>query len=193
MFQERNEYRKILTSSGQLYLSGELLDFVSYDVSVKGILIEIVPGTLLSDVSDFEALIKENNAAEIYVKDLMLAGKVDIAWVKEEKGKVLLGLEFQDVMYNAEKLWRKRQYFRSRRRFLGTLVIDDRKLNFQGLNVSTVGLSLQLDLMDEVLQPKRTVKLMLNDLDIKGMGKIVWVKTFAEEVTVLGLKYLIIE
>ena len=113
MFQKRKEYRKKFTSSGQLYVAGELLDFISYDVSVNGILVEIIPGSLLIDINDFEALLKEDNSAEIYVKDLMLTGKIEIAWVKLDKGNILLGMEFRNVMPNAVKLWRKCRYYRS--------------------------------------------------------------------------------
>jgi len=193
MFQDRKEYRKSFNSSGQLYVSGELLDFISYDVSVKGILIEIVPGSLLAEINDFEALIKENNAAEIYVKDLMLTGEVDIAWAKLEDDKIMLGLEFRDVMYNAEKLWRKRSFFRTRKQNAGYLIVDDKKMNFQGVNVSTDGLSIQVDKVDEALKEGHIVKLMLNGLDVKGLGKIVWTKTYGEDMTVLGLRYLTIE
>ena len=193
MFQDRKEYRKSFNSSGQLYVSGELLDFVSYDVSVKGILIEIIPGNLLAEIADFQALIKENNAAEIYVKDLMLTGEVDLVWAKFENEKIMLGLEFRDVMYNAEKLWRKRSYFRARKQNSGYLIVDDRKIDFQGINVSTDGLAIQVQQVDAALKPGHIVKLMLNGLDVKGLGKIVWVKTYADEQSVLGLRYLTIE
>ncbi|MCK5189020.1 MAG: PilZ domain-containing protein [Methylococcales bacterium] len=193
MFQDRKEYRKNFTSSGQLFIAGELLNFSSYDVSVKGILVSIMPGSLLVEFSDFEELLKENNSAEIYVKDLMLTGETDIAWAKMDNGKIMLGLEFRDVIYNAEKLWRKRRYYRSKRKFSGYLIADDKRLNFQGINVSVDGLSLQLDQIDSTLKPGYVVKLMVNGLDVKGLGKIVWINTLADESCVLGLRYLTIE
>ena len=44
-------------------------------------MVEVMPGSLLAGISDFEALLKEDNLAEIYVKDLMLTGGVKIVWV----------------------------------------------------------------------------------------------------------------
>lgn len=193
MFQDRKEYRKNFTSSGQLYVAGELLDFISYDVSVKGILVEIIPGSLLTEVSDFEALVKEDNLVEIYVKDLMLTGEAEIAWVKQDGEKILLGLEFRDVMSNAMKLWRKRRYYRSKRKFSGYLIIDDQRIDFEGNNVSTDGLELKLEQINSGLKPGCVVKLMVNGLDVKGIGKVVWINAVGEDACVLGLRYLTIE
>jgi len=170
-----------------------LLDFISYDISVNGILVEIIPGTLLTEINDFEALIKEDNLAEIYVKDLMLTGETEIVWVKQDKEKILLGIEFRDVMSNATKLWRKRRCYRSKRKFSGYLIVDDERIDFDGNNVSTEGLGLKLDHINSALKPGCVVKLVFNEQDVKGVGKIVWVNNIDEESCELGLRYLIID
>lgn len=193
MIQVRKNYRKSYTSSGQLYVGGELLDFRSYDISVKGILIEILPGLLLTEIGDFETLIEENNSVEIFVKDLFLTGEAQIVWAKLDNGKIMLGLEFRNVNYKAEKLWRKRNYFRCRKNFSGYLMIDDRKVEFEGVNVSVDGLAMQLDHIDNMLTPGYLIKLLVNDIGVKGVGKIVWVNTTDEMTSTLGLKYLTME
>jgi hypothetical protein len=193
MFQNRKEYRKNFNSSGQLFIAGELLDFISYDISVKGILVEIQPGSLLAEINDFEALLKEDNLAEIYVKDLMLTGETEIVWVKQDKEKILLGLEFRDEMSSATKMWRKRRYYRSNREFSGYLMIDEKRIDFEGNNVSTDGMGLKLDQINSALKPGCVVKLMVNGLDVKGIGKIVWVSTVGEDTCILGLRYLTVE
>ena len=190
MFQDRREYRKSYNSSGQLYVAGELLDFISYDISVKGILIEIVPGSLLTEIHDFEVLLKEDNFAEIYVKDLMLTGEAEIVWVRQDKGRILLGLEFKDVMSNATKLWRKRSYYRSKRKFYGYLIAGDQRINFEGNNISSEGLEIKLDQTHSVLKAGCLVKLDVDELGIKGVGKIIWVNVADDETCVLGLRYL---
>lgn len=190
MLQDRKEYRKSFNSPGQIYVGGELLDFISYDVSVKGILIEIVPSAFLSEVSDFEALIKQNNVAEIYIKDLQMSGETEIVWAKLDVGKIMLGLEFKDVQHNAEKLWIKRKSYRSQKIFSGHLIIDDKQLDFNGLNVSVDGLAIALDLIESELQPERIIKLVLDGLDVKAVGKIVWVNTTDEGTSTLGIRYL---
>ncbi|MCK4842915.1 MAG: PilZ domain-containing protein [Methylococcales bacterium] len=195
MMQDRKEYRKNFNASGQLYVSGEILDFKCYDVSVNGLLAEIIPGSLLVDISDFEALLRENGSAEIYVKKLMLTGEVDIAWAKQDDGKIMLGLEFIDVMYNVDKMWRKRQYYRSNKNFVGYLIADDKKIDFKGINISMDGLAVKITVSDEdnILKPGYVVKLMVNNLDIKGLGKIIWMESLDEQSCIVGLRYLAIE
>ncbi len=193
MFLERKEYRKNFNSSGQLYISGEILDFTSYDVSVKGILVDIVPGILLAEMCDFETLLKENNSAEIFVKDLMLTGEADIAWAKLDNGKILLGLEFRDVMYNAEKLWRKRRYYRRKKRFSGTLLVGAKPVAFQAINTSVDGMAIELSQLDSTLKPGNVIRLLIDGQESSAHGKIVWINASSEEYSVLGLRYLAIE
>lgn len=193
MVEQRKEYRKSFNSSGQVYIAGELLDFISYNVSVTGICIEIVPGLFLSDINDFEALVQENSLIEIYVKELMLTGEAEVAWVRLDKGKILLGLEFKDVMYNAKKLWRTRRYYRSKKAFTGYLIVNDKRKDFQGLNISVNGLALTIEIGESTLKQGDVIKLLVNEFDIKGLGKIVWINSIDEKSSVLGLKYLELE
>lgn len=191
MFQERKEYRKKYTSSGQLHLAGETLDFISLDVSVNGILIEVMPGRMLSRYADFEAYMKENSIAEIFVKDLMLTGEVEIIWLREEDGKILMGMEFHDVMYNADRLWLKRQFYRKEQLFSGYLLIDEKRIDFEGKNVSMDGLMIHLPVKTEALVENAVVNLFSDVLSIKALAKICWIKEEPEIKSVyIGLRYL---
>ena len=191
MFQEKKEYRKNYSSSGQLHMAGETLEFISHDVSVKGISIEVVPGRLLSEYADFEAYIKENTLAEIFVKDLMLTGEVEVIWLRQEQDKILMGLEFHDVIYNADRLWLKRQFYRKERSFTGFLLLRDRSVEFEGKNVSVDGLMIYLNELDESLSQNSVVRLYSESLNIKAMAKICWIKEATEpKGFYLGLRYL---
>ncbi|WP_404355753.1 PilZ domain-containing protein [Methylotuvimicrobium sp. KM1] len=193
MFRERKEYRKNLTSSGKLHLAGETLDFISHDVSVNGILIEIVPGRLLSTFSDFESFINENSAAEIFVKDLMLTGEVEIIWVKEKDNNILMGLEFKHVIYNADRLWLKRQYYRKKQSFVGFLMLKNKRVEFEGKNISVDGLMIYVKDPDKDLLPNVVVSLYSESLQMKGMAKICWIQHEQEPEkngALIGLRYL---
>lgn len=193
MFIERREYRKSFNSSGELYVSGEILLIKSSDVSANGILIEILPGRLLADMNDFKELLKENNTVEIYVKDLMLTGEAEISWAKLENGKMKLGLEFKDVMNNAVKLWRKRRYYRSSKKFSGYLKVDNKLMDFQGINLSMDGLAIELKNTDRRFKVGYVINLMVNGWNVKGLGKIIWMKDFDGHLCILGIRYLIVE
>ncbi|MGR9043831.1 MAG: PilZ domain-containing protein [Gammaproteobacteria bacterium] len=191
MFLERKEYRKNFSSSGQLHMAGETLDFISHDVSVKGISIEVVPGRLLSDYADFEAYIKENTLVEVFVEELMMTGDAEVIWLRNDQGKILMGLEFHDVIYNADRLWLKRQFYRKEQTFSGFLLIKDRRIEFEGKNVSIDGLMIFLNELDEGLVQNAVVRLFSEQLKIKAMAKICWIKEEMEpKGYYLGLRYL---
>ncbi len=198
MVENRQAYRKNLISSGQLYAAGELLNFIGYDVSVKGMSVEVIPGSFLADAEDFENLVKENATVEIFVKDLMLTGEADIIWVVNEDDAIHLGLEFKNVIYNAEKLWHKRRYFRKSKRAPGLLLADEQKFAFESINISVDGMMIHLVEGDEVSKPKDAkfsvgfvVKIISQALSIKAVAKIAWIDT--ETKTTMGLRYLSVE
>lgn len=189
MFQERKEYRKNFNAVGQLNVGGETLQFNCYDVSVKGAMIELIPGHLLATAEDFEKLLFEDNRAEIFVEELMLAGEVTIAWVREERGRILMGLEFQSVVHNAEKLWLKRRGYRKEEPFTAELFVDKDRLHVEGVNRSTKGLCVRLSVQHPAIKPNTPVKLQIKELGLAALGKVVWV-SHSGEVTLVGLQII---
>ncbi|MEQ1528440.1 MAG: PilZ domain-containing protein [Methylococcales bacterium] len=194
MFQNRKEYRKSFTSPGQLYVAGETLAIVSYDVSVKGVLIEMIAGKLLASSYDVEELIKESLIAEIFVKDLMLSGIAHIVWARLNNGKLMVGLEFVDVQYNAQKLWRKRKYYRKKQSVSGFLINNDVHSEIATRDISVDGLMITIKSSDGYLDPGAVVKIVLAAMHMKAIAKILWIKKDDENaVIILGLRYLVID
>ena len=189
MFQERKEYRKKFASSGRIYIAGEELDFTSYDVSVKGMRIELIPGRLTTQAEDINLLMKEITVAEIYVEELMMTGEVDITWVNTEDDKIVMGLEFREVIYNAYKLWRKRKYFRKAVQESGRLIIDDIVLEFECRDFSIDGMQLYIKNFDTV-KVGHVVKLVSEERNVKALAKIIWINEDEEGGASLGLRYL---
>ena len=192
--QNRKEARKIFTTSGQLYIAGELLNFIGYDISVKGIQVKVLPGVFLTDVEDFEKLVKENTTAEIFVKDLMLTGEVDVAWVSvghDDDEGIMLGLEFRDIIYNAEKLWHTRRYYRKYKKAAGIMLNndDEQEAAFESINISTDGIMIHLLVPASYeLQMGLVVKIVSVEFNIKAVAKIAWIDSRTK--TTLGLRYL---
>ena len=189
MFQERKEYRKNFNAIGQLNVGGETLQFNCYDVSVKGAMVELVPGQLLSSVDDFEKLLCEDRRAEIFVEELMLAGEVSIVWVREERGRIMMGLEFETVVHNAEKLWLKRRGYRKTEPFTAELFVDKDRLHVEGVNRSTKGLCVKLSVQHPVIKPNAPVKLQIREFGLAALGKVVWVSS-SEDSALVGLQII---
>ncbi|GAB4278104.1 MAG: hypothetical protein Kow0065_24470 [Methylomicrobium sp.] len=191
MTQERKEYRKNFTSSGKLHFAGETLDFIGHDVSVNGILVEVKPGKLLTTFKDFESCVNENSSAEIFVQDLMLTGEVEIIWVRQKEGKILMGMAFRHVIYNADRLWLKRQYYRKKQSFEGFLEFDDQRIEFEGKDISMDGLMVYVQHPHENLRANTIVSLYSEPLQLKATAKICWVQHESEDGgALLGLRYL---
>lgn len=189
MFRERKEYRKNFNAVGQLHVGGEILQFNCYDVSVKGAMIEVLPGGLLATVADFEAFLAEETRAEIFVGELMLSGEVKIIWVKGDQKRIMMGLEFESVVHNAEKLWIKRRDYRKTESFTAELFIDNQKWQVEGINRSIKGLCVILPEQHPVIKVNAPVKIQVKELGMAAVGKIVWVSD-TDGVTKVGLQIL---
>lgn len=193
MLKGRKEYRKKYNATGQLYLGGEILRLNCYDVSVKGAMVEIIPGTMLTTLEDFENMLMEDRHAEIFIEDLMMSGDVYIAWVKEARDRIMLGVEFQNVQPNAEKLWRKRRSYRKNKVFSAELIIDKDRLNVEGINYSMEGVCLQMTVHHPAVKEHALVKLHIKELDWNAIGKVIWVKAAEDELITVGIQTLLID
>ncbi len=189
MFQERKEYRKNFNAAGQLNVGGETLQFNCYDVSVRGAMIEVVPGELLSTVDDFETLLAEDRRAEIFVEELNLAGEVKVAWVRQERNRIMMGLEFETVVHHASKLWLKRRGYRKTEPFSAELFIDKDRLHVEGINRSVRGLCVRLAVQHPSLKINVPVKLQIKEFGMAALGKVVWIAN-DEESTTIGLQII---
>jgi len=187
MFQERKEYRKNFNAVGELNIGGETLRFNCYDVSVKGAMIELQRGKLLENLEDFEALLLEDDRAEIFVEELMLAGEVKVVWVREDRGRILMGLEFESVVHNAEKLWIKRRGYRKTEPFTAELYIGKDRLHVEGINRSVRGLCVKLTVQHPGIKPNAPVKLQINEFGMSALGKVIWVNNQGD-FTLVGLQ-----
>ncbi len=192
MFRERKEYRKKFSAVGQLNIGGEILQFNCYDVSVKGAMIEVFPGKLLATAADFDALIKEDSRAEIYIEELMLSGEVSVVWVREDHGHIMMGLEFEAVVHNAEKLWIKRRGYRKNEPFTAELFVEKEKVHVDGINRSAKGLCVRLPAEHPPIKVKDPVKLQIKEFGLAAMGKVVWISD-EEGVTKVGLQFIAID
>lgn len=189
MFQDRKEYRKNFNAVGQLNVGGETLEFNCYDVSVKGAMVELTPGDLLISEADFKALLLEDNRAEIFVEELMLSGEVKIAWVREEHGKILMGLLFEAVAHNAEKLWLKRRGYRKTLPFTAELFVDKDWLIVEGINRSAKGLCVKLNQEHPAIQINTPIKLQIKQFGLAAIGKVAWLKQ-EQDFMLVGLQIM---
>lgn len=198
MVDTKRDLRSELISLGQVFIAGELLDFVSFNISATGILVEVMPGTFLASVDDFERLIRENSSVEFFVKDLMFTGEATIVRVFEQDQGIHLGLEFRDVLYNATRLWHKRRYYRKQKKISGIMIVNEFvEIPFETIDISMGGLMLKIvedndstskDRLNNKLVAGQVVKVIIKELNLKAIAEIVWIDNGS--INQMGLKYL---
>ena len=188
MQENRQDYRKKFTSTGDISLAGELLEFVSYDVSVQGIQIELQPGKFINSVNDVRDLLLETQEAEIFVHNLGLSAISKIAWVLEDEGKVHLGLEFIEVRHNVTKLWRKRRCFRKKLVVDAKFQLDKQEVNAQTIDISADGVRLTCTAVEN-LKVGDIIKLFVPDKDINALAVVIWLNSSASSVE-FGVRYI---
>lgn len=188
-FRERKEYRKSFHAVGELSIGGEILNFNCYDVSVKGAKIEVFPGKLLATIADFNALLEQDRMAEIFIGELMLSGEVSVVWVREMDGHILMGLEYETVVHNAEKLWIKRRGYRKNEPFTAELVIGKEHVVVEGINRSVKGLCVRFPVRHPPCEVNMPVKLQIKEFGFAAMGKIVWMSD-EDSLTKVGLQII---
>lgn len=174
MTQKRKDYRKKIAAGGQLYIGGEILLFHCYDVSVNGLKVELEAGAFLSTLDDFNALLLDDDRAQVFVEELMLGGEVRVAWVREDLGKIVMGLEFEAIVRNAEKLWLKRRGYRKTEPFSAILFVGHDRLRVEGINRSQDGLCVKLDVQHPGIKENAPVKLQILESGLAAVGKVVW-------------------
>lgn len=188
MLQDRKEYRKNFTSTGIIYLAGERLEFIGYDVSVKGILIELSPGDLINTVADVRNLLEETQAAEVFVRDLGLSAEAKVVWVMEDEQKILLGLEFFDVRHSATKLWLRRRFYRKALAMPAKFLLDEQEFSTETIDISTDGIRLKGDKV-EALKAGSLLKLFVPEKSIKALAVVVWIIPTSKSIE-FGVRYI---
>lgn len=205
--EQRRASRHQYKSLGQIVFAGETLDFISFDISENGILIEILPGDFLVSLEDFENALRDNYIAEFFVRELKFTGEAEVVrvYAQAEHQTIMLAMTFRDVIHNAERMWHKRKYYRKRKGAAGILIVqEDRKILFETLDISVGGAMLRLlnapeesqsiqgiialDRVASMLQKGQVVKILIKDFNLKAITEIVWLRP--EEEFLLGIKFL---
>jgi len=189
MQQNRKDYRKKFTSTGELFLAGELLTFISYDVSVNGVQVELLPGEFIHTVSDVRDILNDTYNAQVFVQDLKLSAEAHVVWVREEQGKIFVGLEFGHVRHNAEKLWMQRSCYRKDKVTDASVQLHDLEFKVQTINVSAKGMRFSCD-AEQVLEHGDVLKLSIPAMKIKTVASVVWVnRVLDHDFIEFGVRY----
>lgn len=190
MEENRKDYRKKLTSPGIIYLAGEQLKIVCYDISVQGIQVELMPGELICTIDDIRNLLSDAQQAEVFVQDLGLSAQVNLAWAQDDQEKILLGLEFTEVRHNSQKLWLKRRFYRKSLITNAKIISHNQRLEAQTVNFSTDGMRLRCsDVALIGIKPDQTMTIDIPEKALNALAIVIWVNTEISFIE-FGVRYI---
>ncbi len=188
MQENRKEYRKKFTSTGLVSLAGEQLAFISHDISVSGIQIELKAGRFICSVSDVRNLLNEIQDIDVFVHDLGLSANAKIVWVMEDEGRIHLGLEFVEVRHNAAKLWLKRRYYRKNMTLGAHFILHNQEFAAQTVDISVDGVRLKCAAV-QGLKAGDVLKLSVKEKELKALAVVIWLNATSLH-TEFGVRYI---
>lgn len=184
----RENYRKSLLMSGLMFIAGTEHEMLIHDVSISGLSVSIEPEAGLSDERDIFLLLKQSSLVDIYIKRLHLAGEAEIVRVEMKNDKILIGMEFKQVSYDAENLLYKRKAYRKSMTAPGQVLISRTVHDFMTRNVSVEGLLIRVPEQVE-LELGTMVEFKFDKLHLFGECLVVWFQGDENGGTLIGLEY----
>jgi hypothetical protein len=182
----KRSYRKNLVTSGLIYLNGEEREVSVSNISMTGVLVQL--DCINSAENAFTSALV-STAIDFYLPPLRLAGSAEIIRVNKQEEHVSLALKFKDISYNVDNLLYKRKVYRKNLSIDGRILLNDRYIDFQTVNVSVEGLMIRLSEVMDVTEGTNA-QFEFANLSLKGEVQVVWVEPDNKGSTLLGLKYL---
>ena len=188
---EKRHYRKKLTTQGLIYLGGEELEITLSNISITGLLAELVPNEAFSDIEALFNTIKLSPIVDIYLQEMRLIGEVEIVRADLINGCIYLAMDFRNITHDVDNLIYERQAYRKNLAAPGLIILNGEHYHFHTVNVSVDGLMIRLAEQIEV-EEGTVAAFDFKRMDLLGEVKIIWVD-HDETGTLMGLRYNYLE
>lgn len=189
MTEEKRSYRKSLTSHGLIYLAGEELKISVRNLSITGLLAELDPNSVITNIDEVFQAIDSSRIVDLYLPEMRVAGEADVVRAEKIEGQIYLALEFKDLTYDANSLLYKRKAYRKGIKASGRILLHEKTYDFSTENVSVDGLMIQLKENIDFEEGAITV-FDFPRFDLRGKVKVVWIEHNEEGSTFMGLQYI---
>lgn len=184
----RENYRENVALNGLLFMGGVEHDMQVLNLSISSILVSIEPTAEIKGEQDIFRIMEQSNLVDIYIKIINVAGEAEIVRVEAKDNKILIGMEFKQVSYNAESLLYKRKAYRKNMGSPGKILISGTIFDFVACNVSVSGLMIRVPEKID-LQEGMLTEFKFDDLQIHGKAVVVWADQVDNNGTLIGLEY----
>lgn len=192
MSENRQYYRKNLTSHGFLYLAGEELKIDVRNFSITGLLIELLPNPVISSLDQFNQATNSTKLVDIYLQEMRLAGEVSVVRADMADGRIQVAMEFVHISYDVDAVFYKRKAYRKNLDALGQIFLNGGDHTFRTVNASVDGLMIYFDKKISVSSGLITTFEVVS-AKLSGEIEVVWVEDDPEGGTLMGLQYIHME
>ena len=188
MTNSRQYYRKNFSLSGLLFIGGVEHEMQVQNLSISGILVAIDASEDIVDERDIFLLVRQSSLVDIYIEKLNLAGEAEIVRVDMDGERILIGMEFKQISYDAENLLYKRKAYRKSMAAPGQILIAEQFYDFMTRNVSVDGLMIRIPEHVELCM-NIIVEFKFDKLHLYGESRIIWFEHDDNGGTIIGMEY----
>ncbi len=192
MSENRQYYRKNLTSHGFLYLAEEELKIDVKNFSITGLLVELLPNDTIATLDEFNRATQSQNLVDIYLQEMRLAGEVSVVRADMVDDRVQVAMEFVHISYDVDAVFYKRKAYRKSLDALGQIFLNGQDHEFKTVNASVDGLMIYFDSKITVNTGLITTFEVVS-AKLSGEIEVVWVEDDPEGGTLMGLQYIHME
>lgn len=185
-------YRKILKQQGLIYFGGEEQEIHVKNLSISGVLAELKSGAKNKNMKGIFENLKQSTALDLYLPEMGLNGECEVIRVDMIKDKILLALEFKNISYDTDNFVYSRKAYRKKIKGGGKILLNGNYYDFDTVNASVDGLMILLNKVVDVQDGTVTV-FELEQLELNGDIKVIWVEHLENDKTLIGLQFLNME
>lgn len=186
-------YRKSLKLHGLIYFGGKEENIIVKNLSITGLLAELNnDADKHQDIKDIFNTLKLSTVLDVFLPEMNLTGEVEVIRVDMINDRILLALEFKNLSFESDNFLYSRKDYRKRMQGSGKILLNGQYHEFDTVNVSVVGLMIQLNKKIDIEEGTITV-FNFDKLELSGEVKVIWIEHLADNVTLIGLQYLNME
>lgn len=186
-------YRKNLKLNGLIYFGGQEQNITVKNLSITGLLAELSSDEKAPpNINDIFNTLKSSTIVDVFLPEMNLTGEVEVIRVDMVSNHILLALEFKNISFESDNFLYSRREYRKRMQGAGKILINGQYHDFKTVNVSVVGLMIQLNEKIDIEEGSIT-QFNFDQLELNGEIKVIWVEHLAENLTLVGLQYLNME
>jgi hypothetical protein len=181
-------YRKLLTANAMVYFADEEYDITIKNLSISGVLAQLVPaaGKSVKEVFD---LLSASNIIDLFLPGVSLAGEVEVVRLELQDDHIVLGLQFKDIAHCVNNPLYKRKAYRKKIAGSGFILLNDEYLEFNSVNVSVDGILIYLN-KDVPVEVGTSTVFEFKQLELEGEIQVKWVEPVGGGGKLMGLQFL---